>query len=81
MLTLSPKTEALILAKAAKTRKTPDQLITDALSLVPTRRDMLPKEELLRRLEEISVRSAARPIIDPRSTDELLGYDDFGLPR
>ena len=32
------------------------------------------------RLREISDRCAARPVIDPRSDDELAGYDEHGLP-
>jgi hypothetical protein len=32
-------------------------------------------------MEAIAARSAARPIADPRSADEIIGYDDFGLPR
>ena len=44
----------------------------------PKRR--LPKDELIRRMEEISARCGSRPLVDPRSPDELLGYDDYGLP-
>ena len=40
----------------------------------------LAKESLIRRMEEISARCGARPLVDPRSPDELIGYDDFGLP-
>ncbi len=36
--------------------------------------------ERRRRLLEISKRSAARPILDPRTPDEILGYDERGLP-
>jgi hypothetical protein len=43
-------------------------------------RHRLTKDELVNRLEEISARCGARPLIDPRSPDELLGYDDYGLP-
>ncbi|HXJ44702.1 MAG TPA: type II toxin-antitoxin system VapB family antitoxin [Bryobacteraceae bacterium] len=35
----------------------------------------------IERLREISDRCAARPIIDNRSDDELVGYDEIGLPR
>jgi hypothetical protein len=35
----------------------------------------------INRLREISARCAARPIIDVRSDDELMGYDEFGIPR
>ena len=32
-------------------------------------------------LDEIAVRCAALPVIDERSEDEILGYDEKGLPR
>ncbi|MFM7527811.1 MAG: type II toxin-antitoxin system VapB family antitoxin [Nodosilinea sp.] len=32
------------------------------------------------RLTEISLRCAALPDCDPRGMDEVLGYDEFGLP-
>jgi antitoxin VapB len=31
-------------------------------------------------LREISDRCAARPVIDSRSDDELVGYDEYGIP-
>jgi hypothetical protein len=40
----------------------------------------LTKDELIARMEVIAARSASRPA-DPRSIDEIIGYDDFGLPR
>jgi antitoxin VapB len=35
----------------------------------------------LEKLREISDRCAARPVLDPRTDDELVGYDEFGVPR
>ena len=35
----------------------------------------------IEKLREISDRCAARPVIDTRSDDELVGYDEFGIPR
>ena len=32
-------------------------------------------------LDEIAERCAALPVLDPRSPDEILGYDETGLPR
>lgn len=90
MLTLSPKTEALVRAKAADAGKTPDELIRHVLETAggrlpwrrPTARPKIEtKEEFISCLDEIARRSAARPIVDPRSPDEIIGYDDFGLPR
>ena len=37
--------------------------------------------EKRRRLLEISERSAARPVLDPRTPDEIIGYDERGFPR
>lgn len=51
------------------------------IAVEPPAKPELSKDELMRRMEEISVRSATRPLVDPRSPDELLGYDEFGLPR
>jgi len=36
---------------------------------------------LAARIREISRRCAARPVLDDRSEDEILGYDGTGLPR
>ncbi len=91
MVNLSPKTEALIQAKAASTGRTPDEVVRDAVSRTG---DILPwlsparplppaetKEQMIEGMEAIAARSAARPLVDPRSADEIIGYDDFGLPR
>lgn len=32
------------------------------------------------RVDEIVKRIASRPILDDRSPDEIIGYDDYGLP-
>lgn len=40
----------------------------------------LTQEEKRARIEEISRRSAALPVLDKRSEDEILGYDENGLP-
>ena len=41
----------------------------------------LTQEERRARIEEISRRSAALPVLDKRSEDGILGYDENGLPR
>ena len=91
MIKMSAETEDLIEAKAARTGRTPDEIVhatlTRAGDMLPWRNSARPrpavltKDELIARMEEISVRSAARPTVDPRSIDEIIGYDDFGLPR
>jgi len=36
--------------------------------------------ELAKALEEIAKRCAALPVLDHRSDDEILGYDENGIP-
>ena len=91
MIKMSRETEALIEAKAARTGRTPDEIVRTALlragDVLPWRNPARPrpptltKEELIAGMEEIAARSGARPTVDPRSIDEIIGYDDFGLPR
>jgi len=91
MIKMSQETEALIEASAARTGRTPDEIVRAALTGAG---DVLPwrssakqrpathtKDELIASMEEIAARSAARPTADPRSPDEIIGYDDFGLSR
>lgn len=42
------------------------------------RRD--PDPVLLEKLMEISERCAARRVLDPRSAEEIIGYDERGFP-
>jgi hypothetical protein len=90
MIDLSQETEALIQAKAARTGRTADEILREALvstgNVLTWRSSAEPppagltKDELIARMEVIAARSASRPA-DPRSIDEIIGYDDFGLPR
>ena len=91
MIAVSPETEAILRAKAARTGRTPDEILREVLSrtgdVAPWRSTVAPppenlrRDELMARMEAIAVRSASRPVVDPRFIDEIIGYDDFGLPR
>ena len=91
MLSLSQETEAIIRARADRTGRTPDEVVREGLArtgdVLPWRSSAAPppasptREQLIAEMEKIAVRSASRPISDPRSIDEIIGYDDFGLPR
>jgi hypothetical protein len=91
MLEMSDDTEALVRAKAGIIGLTPDDLVRAAVTRVG---DILPwrnlarprpatnsKDDLVAAMEEIAARSGARTLVDPRAPDEIIGYDDFGLPR
>ncbi len=60
--------------------------LTDAV--LNALRERLLREEarhrgptLRRELARIRERCAALPVVDPRTPDEIIGYDDHGLPR
>ncbi len=38
------------------------------------------KRDLVAELTEIALRCARRPVLDPRPADEIIGYDENGLP-
>jgi antitoxin VapB len=86
-LPADPETERLA-RKVAKARgKALSDVVRDAieasareagLPVAPAAK--LSPDEKRRRMLEISERSAARPILDPRPPDEILGYDERGLP-
>jgi antitoxin VapB len=43
-------------------------------------RGVAPAEVRKQQLTRIALRAAALPVLDRRSPDEILGYDDDGLP-
>jgi antitoxin VapB len=91
VIVLSPEIEAILKAKAARMGRTPEEVLREVLSRAadpaPWRNSVaapprnLSRDELIAAMEAISVRSAARPIADLRSPEEIIGFDDFGLPR
>jgi antitoxin VapB len=77
-----PEADRLARALAARTGETITEAVIHAL------RDRLRRTEgrrnprsLVDELREISDRCAALPILDTRSEDEILGYDEIGVPR
>ncbi len=41
----------------------------------------VPKPIDWKKLDTICAEIAALTVLDPRSPDEIIGYDEFGLPR
>ncbi|HAH09632.1 MAG TPA: hypothetical protein DCL54_14670 [Alphaproteobacteria bacterium] len=85
---LSPETEALVQEKARQTGRAQDEIVREALAahavmhatIYKAPGPSLSAEERLLRVKEISRRHAARPILDHRSPEEIIGFDENGLP-
>jgi antitoxin VapB len=76
-----PETDRLARRLAQLTGESITETVKSAL------RDRLEHEQRRRgkridraRIDEVVAGIAALPVVDPRSPDELIGYDDFGLP-
>ena len=88
MLTIDdPELERLIQQEVARTGRPPVEVLRRALSDagIRTREEPaeVPPEEQARRARvtrEIQERLAALPRLDDRPMDEILGYDEHGLP-
>ena len=78
-----PETDRLAREVASRTGETLTEAITVALRerLARLRAARGRRRPLRDELREIGERCAALPTLDGRSADEILGYDDDGLPR
>jgi len=78
----NPETERLAAELARLTGKTKTEAVTEALRLQITRMKCRHGEQhLLDELDEIARHCASLPLRDKRTADEILGYDEQGLPR
>lgn len=75
------KADALARELADLTGETLTQAVTTALEERLTRVKKRTGKTLADELNEIARRSAARPRRTNLSPDEIIGYDDWGLPR
>lgn len=78
----SPETEALAAELARLTGETKTEAVTKAV------RDRLERvkrgrhrRSLADELDTIAKQCAVLPVLDPREPDDILGYDEHGLPR
>lgn len=76
------RAEELAAALSKLTGETKTEAVTRALSerLERVKRTR-SKQRLADELEEIALHCASLPIRDPRSAEEIIGYDDNGAPR
>lgn len=77
-----PEVEELVEALAALTGETKTEAVRRALRdrLTRLRRER-SKRRLADELDGIAQECAGLPVRDPRPADEILGYDDNGVPR
>ncbi len=76
------ETERLATELARLTGQTKTQAVTEALrNHLERRRQEQSGRTLADELNEIGRRCAKLPVRDGRSADEILGYDENGLPR
>jgi len=76
------ETEKLAEALAKLTGETKTEAVTQALRdrLARLRRERT-RRRLADELDEIALHCARLPVLDSRTPEEILGYDDHGLPH
>jgi antitoxin VapB len=82
-MALSIKTdEADRLARelASVTHESLTEAVTNALRERLERVRSRPEVDVVSRLDRLVVEYTTHPVADPRSADELIGYDEAGLP-
>ena len=78
----SEETEELANTLAKLTGETKTEAVTQALRERLQRvRRARAKRRLADELDEIALHCSELPVRDPRTADEIMGYDDNGIPR
>jgi antitoxin VapB len=78
-----PEADRLARAVAQRTGETLTQAVIKALRerLAREERKEQATESLVEDVMEIGRHCASLPLLDARSADDIIGYDDNGLPR
>lgn len=87
-LPADPETEHLARRVAETTGKPLSLVVREAIAakaeaagLAAEVRTKPSRDALLARMIEITDGFADLPVLDPRPADEIIGYDEFGLPK
>ena len=87
MLTVPSDAEVLVQKLAQKTGKSPEDVIRQALEAcarhigLAVALDQSERQAMIDGALAIAIRSAQRPLLNDRPEDEILGYDEHGIPR
>lgn len=78
-----PEVHALAVELAERTGQTLTQAVKEALRdrLARERAAKSDQRRLIARVLALGRRASSRPVLDPRSHEQILGYDEFGVPR
>ena len=86
-LPADPDTERLAQKLAESTGKPLPTIVKEAIAAKAEAAGMsmhgrkrLAGQDLIDRMTAISDQCAALPVLDPRSSDDIIGYDEFGVP-
>jgi antitoxin VapB len=78
----SKETEELASALAKLTGETKTEAVTQALrERIQRVRRVRAKRRLADELDEIALHCSTLPVLDRRGADEIMGYDETGIPR
>jgi antitoxin VapB len=84
-MTVPTEVEQLARLVAVKTGKTPDDILKEALEARARTAGIAPQPSQRAfddaRVQAIIARVSALPLLDDRSADDIIGYDEFGVPR
>ena len=76
-----PEADALARKLAARTGESLTEAVLNALKERLQRTEMARRPNLVRDILAIGKRCSALPVLDTRSAEEIIGYDEHGLPR
>lgn len=81
-LPVDAATERLARAVAEATGKPVEAVVREAIEAKAVAAGLPPRRKGdFETLLAIARRAASLPVLDPRTPDEIIGYDEFGLPR
>jgi antitoxin VapB len=78
-----PEVHELAVELARRTKRSLTEVVKDSLreSLARQRSRQTESQRVVERVMRIAQRIASSPVLDPRTPEEILGYNDIGVPE